>query len=65
MKGGRKYRVFLRDFENETGYSDSDDARLNKLGTTKHIMYAFDKLKTNRKLFNKLSKEYPFYRNLL
>jgi SNF2 family DNA or RNA helicase len=57
---GRKYRVFLRDFENETGYSDSDDARLNKLGTTKHIMYAFDKLKTNRKLFNKLSKEYPF-----
>jgi len=57
---GKKYKVFLRDFENETGYSDSDDARLNKLGTTKHIMYAFQKLKSDQKLFKKLSKEYPF-----
>lgn len=57
---GIKYKVFLRDFENETGYSDSMDARLNKLGATKHIMYAFKKLKDDKSLFEKLSKTYPF-----
>ena len=57
---GVRYKVFLRDFENETGYSDSVDAALNKLGTTKHIMYAFRELKENKPLFNRLSHEYPF-----
>ncbi len=57
---GVNYRVFLRDFENETGYSDSEDARLNKLGTTKHIMYAFYQLKKDTNLYKRLSKEYPF-----
>jgi len=59
-ENGIKYKVFLRDFENETGYSDSMDSRLNKLGTTKHIMYAFRKLKEDKALFDKLSKTYPF-----
>jgi SNF2 family DNA or RNA helicase len=59
-ENGIKYKVFLRDFENETGYSDSMDSRLNKLGTTKHIMYAFKKLKEDKSLFNRLSKTYPF-----
>jgi SNF2 family DNA or RNA helicase len=57
---GIKYKVFLRDFDNETGYSDSMDSRVNKLGTTKHIMYAFRKLKEDKALFDKLSKNYPF-----
>jgi SNF2 family DNA or RNA helicase len=57
---GIKYKVFLRDFENETGYSDSADAKYNKLGTTKHIMYAFRKLKENKDLYRKLSKQFPF-----
>ena len=57
---GVKYKVFLRDFENETGYSDSMDARLNKLGTTKHIIFAFRKLKENKSLFNRLRKTCPF-----
>lgn len=57
---GVKYKVFLRDFENQTGYSDSMDARLNKLGTTKHIMFAFKKLEENKSLFKKLNKTYPF-----
>ena len=57
---GVSYRIFLRDFENETGYSDSEDSKLNKLGTTKHIMYAFDKLKSSTRLYNQLSKQYPF-----
>jgi SNF2 family DNA or RNA helicase len=57
---GIKYKVFLRDFDNETGYSDSMDSRVNKLGTTKHIMYAFRKLKEDKALFDRLNKNYPF-----
>jgi SNF2 family DNA or RNA helicase len=57
---GVKYKVFLRDFKRQTGYSDSMDARLNKLGTTKHIMYAFKKLNDDKSLFKKLGKTYPF-----
>lgn len=57
---GIKYKVFLRDFKKETGYSDSMDSKLNKLGTTKHIMYAFNKLKENKSLFKRLDKGYPF-----
>ncbi len=57
---GVQYKVFLRDFEHETGYSDSADSQLNKLGTTKHIMYAFRKLKEDKELYNRLSKTYPF-----
>ena len=57
---GVKYKVFLRDFKAESGYSDSMDSRLNKLGTTKHIMFAFKQLKSNPALYNKLDKTYPF-----
>lgn len=57
---GIKYKVTLRDFKNETGYINNPDLQTNKLGTTKHIMYAFAKLKANRKLYKRLSKTYPF-----
>ncbi|MBN1158591.1 MAG: DEAD/DEAH box helicase [Bacteroidales bacterium] len=57
---GVKYTVFLRDFESETGYSNSMDSRINKLGTTKHIMYAFNQLKQDTSLYNRLSKTFPF-----
>jgi len=57
---GVRYKITLRDFENETGYIDNPDLRTNKLGTTKHIMYAFDQLKSDEVLFDKLSKQYPF-----
>lgn len=57
---GVKYKVFLRDFENETGYSNSMDARLNKLGTTKHIMYTFRVLKESPALLEKMDSTYPF-----
>lgn len=59
-ENGVKYKIFLRDFENETGYSDSMDSRLNKLGTTKHIMFAFQQLKGNQALFEQLDKTCPF-----
>jgi hypothetical protein len=57
---GTRYTVFLRNFENETGYSDSADGAYNKLGTTKQIMYAFARLKVDRALYNRLDKTFPF-----
>ena len=57
---GVKYRITLRDFENETGYIDCMDLRTNKLGTTKHIMFAFKELKSRKNLYNSLGKTYPF-----
>lgn len=57
---GVKYKITLRNFENETGYIDNPDLKTNKLGTTKHLMFAFKALKSNRRLFKNLSKTYPF-----
>ncbi len=57
---GVRYKITLRDFENETGYIDCADLRTNKLGTTKHIMFAFRKLKSDKKLYEGLRKTYPF-----
>lgn len=57
---GIKYKIFLRNFDNETGYSNSVDSQLNKLGTTKHIMFAFRALKEDKTRFNRLKKTYPF-----
>jgi SNF2 family DNA or RNA helicase len=57
---GAEYKMFLRDFEAETGYSNSWDARLNKLGTTKHIMFAFNELKKSPELLERMDKTYPF-----
>jgi len=59
-ENGVKYKLFLRDFKNETGYSDSMDSRLNKLGTTKHLMFAFQQLKVNKSLYDSLEKTCPF-----
>ncbi|MFO8002541.1 MAG: DEAD/DEAH box helicase [Marinilabilia sp.] len=59
-ENGVKYKLFLRDFDNETGYSDSMDAKTNKLGTTKHLMFAFNQLKENKTLYNSLKKTCPF-----
>ncbi len=57
---GQKYKITLRDFENETGYIDNPDWRANKLGTTKHIMFAFAQLKKDVELYRRLSRKYPF-----
>ncbi len=59
-ENGVKYKVFLRDFENETGYSNSLDSKHNKLGTTKHIMYAFNKIKTTPSIYKRLRKTSSF-----
>lgn len=57
---GTRYKITLRDFENETGYIDNPDLKTNKLGTTKHIMFAFNTLRAQPETFNNLSKFYPF-----
>jgi len=57
---GVRYKVFLRDFDSKTGWSDSKDAQVNKLGTTKHIMYAFQQLEKDKKLYKRLDKTFPF-----
>ena len=57
---GIKYKVFLRDFNTQTGYSDSADSKYNKLGTTKHIIFAFNELLNNTKLYKRLLKKFPF-----
>lgn len=59
-ENGVKYKIFLRDFTNQTGWSDSMDSKINKLGTTKHIMFAFNQLESNPEVYNRLSKKYPF-----
>ena len=59
-ENGVKYKIFLRDFENETGYSNSKDSEVNKLGTTKHIMFAFEQIKNNKNLYKRLRKTCPF-----
>ncbi len=57
---GARYKITLRDFDGETGYINNPDWRTNKLGTTKHIIWAFQQLKSDTKRFNALSKQYPF-----
>jgi len=39
------YKLTFRDFENETGYCSCPDYQKNKLGTCKHLIYAFSELK--------------------
>ena len=57
---GTQYKITLRDFENETGYINNPDLQTNKLGTTKHLIYAFNKLKGDPVLLDQLDKTYPF-----
>ena len=54
------YKLTFRDFKNEHGYCSCPDYRTNKLGTCKHLIYAFDKY--DRKFKRKLpdSVKYPF-----
>lgn len=59
-ENGKSYKITLRDFENETGYIDSIDLRTNKLGTTKHIMWLFERLKQEPELLDGLENHYPF-----
>ena len=54
---GIRYSLTLRDFETETGYCNCPDYKSNKLGTCKHLMYAFAKLKP---ALRNQSHDFPF-----
>jgi len=52
------YKLTFRDIKKEFGYCSCPDYKTNKLGTCKHLIFAFDALKKNK---NKLEKlKYPF-----
>jgi len=57
---GTRYKITLRDFEKETGYINNSDLKTNKLGTTKHLMFAFAALKERPQLLKSLNQVYPF-----
>lgn len=54
---GIKYKITFRDFKKETGYCSCRDYQTNKLGTCKHLMFAFDQVKN---VATNSGQEYPF-----
>ncbi len=57
---GMLYNITLRDFEKEQGHCSCPDFRTNKLGTCKHLMFAYRYLKSNNHLLKNKSTEFPF-----
>lgn len=54
-----KYKLTFRDFESKTGYCSCPDYRTNKLGTCKHLMYAFEAFDKSNRQFKK-GQAFPF-----
>lgn len=57
----KRYKITFRDFDNKIGYCSCPDYQTNKLGTCKHLMFAFNHIEKNNTLQKKqFSKKYPF-----
>lgn len=56
----QKYKITLRDIEKKQGHCSCPDFQTNKLGTCKHLMYAFEVIERKPQLFKNKSEEYPF-----
>lgn len=54
-----QYKITFRDFEKEEGYCSCHDYRKNKLGTCKHLLFAFSDFK-RRFPTKKNAQDYPF-----
>lgn len=54
-----RYKITFRDFEKEEGYCSCHDYQNNKLGTCKHLMFAFDDYKKRYKR-KPVDQDYPF-----
>src|SRR5699024_4234108 len=54
-----RYKITFRDFEKEEGYCSCHDYQNNKLGTCKHLMFAFDDYKKRYKR-KPIDQDYPF-----
>ncbi|MCC5918891.1 MAG: DEAD/DEAH box helicase [Cryomorphaceae bacterium] len=55
----KKYTIAFRNFEKEDGHCSCSDYQTNKLGTCKHLMYAFKHLPKHKLKLSK-SQRYPF-----
>lgn len=57
---GVHYRITFRDLERKHGYCNCPDYSTNKLGTCKHLIYAFNHLQKNPAMIPKQLPSYPF-----
>ncbi|MCF8370259.1 MAG: DEAD/DEAH box helicase [Bacteroidales bacterium] len=56
----QKYKITLRDLKKKQGHCSCPDFQTNKLGTCKHLMFAFEVIERKPQLFKSKSEEYPF-----
>lgn len=56
----QKYKITLRDLKKHQGHCSCPDFQTNKLGTCKHLMFAFEVIERKPQLFKNKSEEYPF-----
>lgn len=57
---GVRYKLTFHDLEKETGYCSCKDYRANKLGTCKHLMFAYQKKKGEKTSLRKPRTAFPF-----
>jgi hypothetical protein len=57
---GRQYYITFRDMKRKHGYCSCPDYRTNKLGTCKHLIFAFDKIAAENGFSNEQLPAYPF-----
>ena len=57
---GLTYRLTFRDLERKHGYCSCPDYGTNKLGTCKHLIYAFENLNRNMAIVPEVLPVYPF-----
>lgn len=57
---GQQYALTFHDFSTKSGYCSCPDYRTNKLGTCKHLIWAFKKVAAQPELLKGKSKEFPF-----
>lgn len=59
-ESGGIYRITFHDFDKRTGYCSCPDYRTNKLGTCKHLIWAFKKYGHQKEMFQGKSQHFPF-----
>jgi len=57
---GKQYHISFRDLNRKHGYCSCPDYRTNKLGTCKHLIFAFEKISNEKDFLPENLPEYPF-----
>ena len=57
---GTQYNITFRDLERKHGYCSCPDYRTNKLGTCKHLIFAYEKISADKSLLSENLPDYPF-----